>query len=138
MTYYTITLNGTQLRVMQHALEVWERMMMGQFWDFTEDLSEATHDYRDESGHIASDELFNQYINDRDDAKQMMELAHKRCCGNSWLKQKTPDMLIAEDMWVAMRYKMWKDRPEPKRHDTVDGRAPLHLGGEPPIKIEGG
>ena len=131
---YTITLNDNQLRVLQHAVEVWERTMMGQFWDYTEELAMATHDYWNKDGEINNVE-FDLYIKDRDGAKYMMEAAYKRCCGWKSLQQKTDDMLTAEDMWTAMRYKMWQDRPEPKSHDTVDGRPPLHLGGEPPIKI---
>lgn len=56
-------------------------------------------------------------------------LAHNR-------KNKTDDMMIAEDIWTEMRYQMWDDKPEPKSHSPVDSRKPLKISNEPDAKIE--
>lgn len=129
---YKIEFTENQFKTVQRALEMWERMMMGQFMDFADEL--ALNGYRYDKSDPDNDEKFNKYIDRRNESQELMEKAYRAACPVS--QNKTYDMLTIEDIWVAMRYQMWQDRPEPKPHDTVDSRKPFGVSDEPIPKIE--
>lgn len=131
MKQYDLTLTEGQIVVMSTALEWFFRMQMGQYFDFATELAKNGYEYDKENPN--NDQLFREYIYRRDECQEHMELAYRiaqpRICNC------TEDMNIAIDMWQAIRYFRWKERPEPKPHDTVDSRPPLHRSSEPPIQI---
>ena len=129
---YRIELTENQFKTVQHGLETWERMMMGQFMDFADEL--ALNGYNYDKSDPENDEKFKAYIERRNECRELMERAYRAACPVP--QNKTDDMLVIEDIWAAMRYQMWKDRPEPKSHDTVDSRKPMGVSNEPIPKIE--
>lgn len=129
---YNIELTETQFKTVRNALEMWERMMMGQFFDYADEV--ALNGYVYDKNDPENIEKFRLYIERRDECAERMEKAYKIACPKQ--QNKTEDMLIIEDIWVAMRYQMWKDRLEPKPYDTVDSRKQLGISGEPILNIE--
>ena len=131
MKQYKLTMTGEQLVVMSTALEWFFRLQMGQFFDYATEIAKDGYEYDKENPD--NDRLFNEYIFRRDECQEHMEIAYRiaqpRVCNC------TEDMNIAIDMWQAIRYYRWKERPEPKPYDTVDSRPPLHRSSEPPIQI---
>lgn len=50
---------------------------------------------------------------------------------------KTNEMMISEDIWMAIRHKLWEDAKQENKHDYCMGdRAPLGISQEPIPKIE--
>ena len=132
---YTITLNKTQLKIIQKALEWFFRLQMGQFFDYADEIAlngEDVFNHNDPD----HERKFNEYIWRRNDAKEAFEKAF-RIAQPKLFCQKTEDMMIAEDMWRVIRHKFWLDRPEPKSHITVDSDEPIFFACEPPIKVKG-
>lgn len=131
MKQYNLTMTEGQLAVAFTALEWFFRMQMGQFFDYATELAKDGYEYDKENPD--NDKLFNEYIYRRDECQEHMQIAYRiaqpRVCNC------TEDMNIAIDMWQAIRYFRWKERPEPKPYDTVDSRPPLHRSSEPPIQI---
>lgn len=107
---YKLTLTNNQLRVVQKALEAWERMNMGQFWDFADEIAEVGTDFNPE--HPDHKRIFDDYIDRRDRAREKFDQAFREA--QPYSQPKTDDMLIAQDIWMQIRHKRWKDRPEPK------------------------
>lgn len=131
MKQYNLTMTEEQLVVMSTALEWFFRLQMGQFFDYATEIAKDGYEYDKENPD--NDRLFNEYIFRRDECQEHMQIAYRiaqpRVCNC------TEDMNIAIDMWQAIRYFRWKERPEPKPYDTVDSRPPLHRSSEPPVQI---
>lgn len=111
---YKLTVTENQLRVIQKALESWERLCMGQFWEFADEIAVVGTDLSPE--HPEHDRIFDDYIDRRDRARELFDQAFREA--RPYSQEKTSDMLIAEDIWMAIRHKRWKDRPEPKPHEV--------------------
>lgn len=132
MKQYDLTLTEGQLVVMFTALEQFFRLQMGQFFDYATEIAKDGYEYDKENPD--NDRLFREYICRRESCQEHMNLAY-RIARPRGVSNCTEDMNIAIDMWQAIRYFRWKERPEPKPHDTVDSRPPLHRSSEPPIQI---
>lgn len=131
---YTLTVTPTQLAVIQTALEDYFRTRMGQYFDLSSDLAGVfEHDIDD----IDSREKCAR----RDAAKSLMEGAYAICWPPERMRRmdymtKSPEMLIAEDIWGVIRHERWKDRPDEEKSGwTTDSDEPLHLGSEPPVRV---
>lgn len=129
---YRIELTENQARVVQNALESYLRLRMGQFFDYADEIAHAGYEYDKENPN--NSELFNDYINRRNEAEEIFNHAFR--IAQPGLQQKTNDMLVSEDIWRAIRYKRWQDREEPKPHNTVDAYPPMRFSNEPLPKIE--
>lgn len=129
---YRIELTETQFKTVRNALEMWERMMMGQFFDYATEIAKNGYEYNKDNPD--NSRKFDDYIIRRNDSQELMDRAYIVACPKP--QSKTDDMRIIEDIWLAMRYQLWEDRPEPKSHDTVDSRKPLKVSDEPIPKIE--
>lgn len=129
---YTITLTESQLTVLNRALEWFFRLQMGQFSEYATEV--AHNGYKYDKDDPENSEKFNAYIERRNASQDMFERAFR--IAQPVLSYKTEDMMVAEDMWASIRYKLWKDKSEPKSHVSVDSYPPLHVSAEPPIGIE--
>lgn len=131
---YTLTVTPTQLAVIQTALEDYFRTRMGQYFDLSSDLAGV---FRPDVDEI---DMWDKCAR-RDAAQRLMDGAYRICqppekMMEKGYRQKTEEMLIAEDIWAVIRHERWKDKPESmKDHWTTDSDEPLHLGPEPPVKI---
>ena len=125
---YTVEMTDEQARVIFVALEEYFRLRMGQVWDFCNDMSEINADLNPENpGH---DKIFQDSITRRDHLEEVMRCFFRIAYEpRGYLEQKTEDMLTAEDLWDAFRFA--------RNPDIVKTRGyPLHVGAEPPVKIE--
>lgn len=122
---YQIKVTDKQLTVIQTALEEYFRLRMGQEFDFTTDFCSMGVDFSQENPD--HNRVFDHYIYRRDAMREVMKAAFRIGYGaKGYLEEKTPDMLIAEDIWDNIRC---------ARGQSQWGR-PLHLGDEPPIEIK--
>ena len=121
---YELKVTEKQLSIIQIALEEYFRLRMGQCFDFTDDFCSMGVDFSQENPN--HDRIFDRYISSRDAMREAMKAAFRIGYGaKGYLEEKTPDMLIAEDVWDAIRYARGQSR----------WGSPLHLGEEPPVKI---
>ena len=124
---YELKVTEKQLSIIQTALEEYFRLRMGQASDFVDDFCSMGVDFSQENPN--HDSIFDRYIGRRDAMREAMKAAFRIGYGaKGYLEKKTPDMLIAEDIWDCIRYARGQGR----------GGSPLHLGDEPPIEIKEG
>lgn len=126
---YELRVNGTQLAVIQDALESYFRVRTGQFFDLAEDVAFAGFDYKEH------DEIdLNSRIARRDAAINLMNAAHRLM--QPMFASKTSEMLVAQDIWSVIRHERWKERPDKdKLQWTVDATEPLNVSGQPRIVV---
>ncbi len=129
---YKLTLTDNQLRVVQKALEAWERMSMGQFWEFADEIAERGTDLNPE--HPDHKRIFDDCIDRRDRARELFDQAFREA--QPYSQPKTDDMLIAEDIWMTIRHKRWQDRPEPKPQFTNESCTVYAMSVEPLPVVE--
>ena len=147
---YKIQLTEEQIRVVQNALEEYFRLRMGQVIDFCDDIAGINTDvYKKVSGSWVKqtnlsnvfnlesnlsanysdiDKAFDSYIHRRNHLEEILKAFFRIAFEpEGYLKQKTEDMLIAEDIWDAIRTKRGLSRW---------GDVSLQLSKEPVPKIE--
>ena len=125
---YTLTVTESQLRVIQNACEEYLRTRLGQFWQLVEDVSEAK-----EFGYVAGELDDERYIK-RDAARVLMDGAYNLLRGP--FKQKSADMLIAEDLYTQIRHYRYMELPANQRSEwCVSFDTPIILSSEPPAEI---
>ena len=118
---YKIELTGEQMRVTKKALEEFFRLRMGQDYDFSDDMACLNY------GFPTEEPEFSKMLARRDHMRELMRaffaiaFEPKGC-----LEQKTDEMLVAEDIWEAIRYARGEGRYE----------SPLHVGPEPFPTVE--
>ena len=133
MAMYELTVTPKQLAVIQAALEDYFRTRMGQYFDLTCDLA-GLFEHGDDIDHT-------DRCSRRDAAQSLMNGAYQICHPPERYRRKgyvgkSPEMMIAEDIWAVIRHERWKDRPDEEKSGwTTDSDEPLHLGPEPPIKV---
>ena len=138
---YKLTVTPKQLAVIQAALENYFRTRMGQYFDLVSDIAFAPKEVWDKTPNSEveeKDEIDNiSEFARRNAAKELMDAAYKVCVPPGMYMPKSPEMLIAEDIWRVIRHQLWKERPpEQKNSWTVDSAEPLHVGSEPSIRME--
>lgn len=122
---YQIKVTDKQLSVIQTALEEYFRLRMGQDMDFASDFCSMGVDFSQENPD--HNRIFAHYVHRRDAMREVMKAAFRIGYGtNGYLEEKTPEMLIAEDIWDSIRFARGMSRWD----------SPLHLGDEPPIEIQ--
>lgn len=125
---YTIEVNEKQLRLIMRMTEEWFRLRMGQETDFCNDMASLNCDLS--PSNPKHEWLFDMYITRRDHLQELMRAFFRIAFEpTGYLKEKTEDMLIAEDIWDAIRCELgvsrWgtalhtSDEPLPKvtRHE---------------------
>ena len=133
MATYNLTVTGEQLRLIWEALEEYERLRMGQWFDFATDV--AANGYVYDKRNPDNDRLFDEYIQRRNSSQELFNRAYRIAAPK--ITQKTESMLIAEDMWTAIRHHLYMERPAEERQGySTAAYPPLHSGSEPRIKIE--
>lgn len=130
---YTITLTDNQLKTVGNALEMWERMMMGQFFDYVDEIAKNGFIYNRQDPD--NRKKFDAYIERRNMALYTLEHGFDLAQPNR--QPKTNEMMISEDIWMAIRHKLWEDAKQENKHDYCMGdRVPLGISQEPIPKIE--
>ena len=130
---YELICTESQLRLIMTALERYFRLGMGQFWSYCDDLCFEGFDYDQPEGERRTAE-FTERIARRDLSMRFFESIYREAIGHK-ARFKTPDEQRIIDIWQTIRYQLWKDKPEPKSHMTVDSDPPLNLSGDAPVVV---
>ena len=118
---YRIELTEQQMRVLRNALEEYFRLRMGQDSDFTDDMACINSEHLDQK--LVFDRMIQRRNHMHDVIKAFFMIAYEP---TGYLLKKTNDMLIAEDIWEAVRYAKGEGR----------FNSPMFVGPEPFPKIE--
>ena len=132
---YILELSEDQAEIIKIALEEYFRLRINQTWDFADDICFDGFDY---GNHTKED--FNERIECRDmfrdELKKLLDAAHPLQFRDGRFREKTIEMLRAQDIWQEIRHRLWKDRYGDKDDWCVDAREPMCMTGEPLPKIE--
>ena len=115
---YRIELTEEQARIMKKAMEEFFRLRMGQDFALSDDMAFLNRDPQKE---------FDMILQRRDHLREITR-AYFRIAfePKGYLEKKSEEMLIAEDVWEAIRY---------ARGEGRDG-SPLHVSQEPFPQVE--
>lgn len=117
---YQIELTEAQVKVVQNALEEYFRLRMGQEWDFCDEMACI-------GGTLPKDEqmrseAFYAFILRRNHLQELMKTFFRIAFEpTGYLKEKTNEMLIAEDIWDSICFARGISR----------WNSVLHIGPEP-------
>lgn len=118
---YRIELTEEQMRITKKALEEFFRLRMGQDFDFSDDMACLNSEFPTEES------AFSKMIARRDHMRELMRAFFAIAFEpKGYLEKKTDEMLVAEDIWEAIRYARGEGRHE----------SPLHVGPEPFPTVE--
>ena len=122
---YQITLTENQLRVVRIALEEYFRLRMGQDMDFCDDIAFMNVDMSQKNPD--HERIFDRAITKRNCMREIMSAFFHVAWGVYGVpEKKTDDMLIAEDIWDAIRIETGISR----------WKSVLHVSSEPVPKIK--
>ena len=131
---YTLELSEEQAEIIKIALEEYFRLRMNQTWDFADDIC-----FEDLKGNHTEEE-FNQCIWNRDmfrdELGKPLNKVHPLHFRGNKFREKTIEMLRAQDIWQVIRHKLWKDRHGDRDDWCVDARKPMPMTDEPLPKME--
>jgi len=115
---YKIELTEEQMRVAEKAIETYMRLLMGQTYEFANELAEINY---------PMNENFGLYITTRDHIEEVMKAVFRVAFGSTGCPtHKTDDGEIAECMWDAIRFARGRSRWD----------SPFPIGSEPSPKVE--
>ena len=125
MKKYKIELTKNQLGVVMGAIEEYFRLRMGQEMDFCDDLAFMYTDLSPDNP--KHDKIFERALSRRDHLRELMRAFFRIAFEpHGYPQSKTEKMLIAEDIWDAVRVATGKSR----------WANPLHVSEEPLPIIE--
>lgn len=129
---YRIEVSEKQLKLIMRALERYFRLNMGQFFDYVDDIAFEGFEYN--KSNPDNGRMFNERIDRRNKAQELFDKAFRVACPLP--TEKSEDTNRAIDIFTTFRYNLWKWKPEPKAHDTVDSNRPLPFVNEELPTIE--
>lgn len=137
---YVLELNQKQAELLSWALNTFPRLIQGQDNAY-QDLLESAWERRCKkvTGRSMDDEFEGGWQKMREDAetfckeikRRFWDLAPNANYGIHY--DESADILW--DIYQALRYEIWKNRPEPKSHFTVDAYMATQFGEEPLAKV---
>ena len=125
---YQLTCTEGQLRIINDAIEMSFRLLLGQYFGYMDDLAFAGFDYKNHS-----EQDLDKRILRRNLGEDLFSVLYRRLFSESREKTQKENALI--EIWETIRHQLWLDREEPKPHGTVDSSPPLLLSGLPPVKV---
>lgn len=136
MKKYTIELTEKQARLLSWACDTFPRLIEGQDHAF-QDLMESAWERRckEATGEMMDEEFEGGWYKMSEDAETFCKEIKKRfwnLAPNANYRihyDETADIIW--DIYQALRYELWKNRPEPKSHSTVDAFPATQFGSEP-------
>ena len=137
---YVLELNQKQAELLSWALDTFPRLIEGQDHAY-QDLLESAWERRckEATGSSMDDEFEGGWYKMREDAetfckeikRRFWDLAPNTDYGIHY--DESADILW--DIYQALRHEIWKNRPEPKSHITVDASPATQFGCEPLAKV---
>lgn len=137
---YIIELNEKQARLLSWALDTFPRLIEGQNRAY-QDLFESAWEKRCKkaTGKMMDDEFEGGWYEMREDAETFCKKIKKRfwdLAPNADYGIHYDDSAdILWDIYQCVRYELWKNRPEPKSHITVDAFPATQFGKESLCKV---
>ena len=132
---YTLELSEQQAEIIKIALEEYFRLRMNQTWDFADDICFEGFDYKNHTK-----EEFDEWVKRRDmfkdELEKLLNKMHPLHFRGNKFREKTIEMLRAQDIWQVVRHRLWKDRHGDKDDWCVDSREPMPMTDEPLPKME--
>lgn len=132
---YTLELSEKQAEIIKIALEEYFRLRMNQTWDFADDICFEGFDYKNHTK-----EEFDEWVKRRDmfkdELEKLLNKVHPLHFRGNKFREKTIEMLRAQDIWQVVRHRLWKDRNGDKDDWCVDSREPMPMTDEPLPKME--
>ena len=136
MKKYIIELNERQAQLLSWALNTFPRLIEGQSSAY-QDLLESAWERRCKkaTGKMMDDEFEGGWQKMREDAEAFCKEIKKRFWGLAPNAEygihydESADILW--DIYQCLRFELWKNRPEPKSHMTVDAFPATGFGEEP-------
>lgn len=117
---YTLEVTEKQIRIMEDALEEYFRLRMGQAFDFCDEMAQIGRDLK------LDDISFGSYINRREHLRELMRAFFGIALEPfGVLEEKTEPMMIAEDMWDAIKLATGRSRWD----------KPLRISEEPYMRV---
>ena len=137
---YVLELNQKQAELLSWALDTFPRLIEGQNHAY-QDLLESAWERRCKkaTGRSMDDEFEGGWQKMREDAetfckeikRRFWDLAPNANYGIHY--DESADILW--DIYATLRYEIWKNKPEPKSHFTVDAYLATQFGKEPLAKV---
>lgn len=137
---YIIELTEKQARLLSYVCDQFPRLIEGQSHAY-QDIFEMAWEKRckDATGKMMDDEFEGGWQKMREDAENTCKEIKRRF----WNLAPNTDYGIhydesADILWdiyQCLRYELWKNRPEPKPHYTVDAFPATQFGKEPLAKV---
>ena len=132
---YTLEISEKQAEIIKIALEEYFRLRMNQTLDFADDICFDGFDYKNRTK-----EEFNERIERRnmfhDELGTLLNVVHPLQFRDGRFREKTIEMLRAQDIWQVIRDRLWKDRHGDQDDWCVDSREPMCISGEPLPKMD--
>lgn len=117
---YELLVSENQLRIIRVALEEYFRLRMGQPSDFCIDMASINTDLSPDNPNHKR--LFNRFLARRDHLEELMRCFFRIAFEpRGYLEAKTEDMLVAEDIWDAIRCAIGISRFEVPLHVSKEG-----------------
>jgi hypothetical protein len=125
---YQLTCTEGQLRLINDAIEGYFRLLLGQYFDYADEIAFAGFDYENHS-----EDDFDERILRRNLAMELFDAIYQRLFPA--VRENTPTENALIDIWGTIRHQLWLDREEPKPHGTVDSSPPLLRSELPPVEV---
>ena len=124
---FTIEVNSDQAALFKDVLEEYFRLRMNQWFDFSTEVAQNGYVYNKDDPE--NSKKFNAYIKRRNEAKEAFEAAMAMIRTRN--TPQSDNMLIAQDIWQVLRYRLYLDRGGDPHAAVVDARQPLPVSDEP-------
>lgn len=125
---YELTCTEGQLRLINDAIEGYFRLLLGQYFDYADEIAFAGFDYNNHS-----EQDFDERIMRRNLAMELFDAIYQRLFPAA--RENTPTENALIDIWGTIRHQLWLGREEPKPHGTVDSSPPLLRSELPPVEV---
>lgn len=124
---FTIEVNSEQAALFKGVLEEYFRLRMNQWFDFSTEVAQNGYVFNKDDPD--NRQKFDAYIKRRNEAKEAFETAMAMIRPRNTTQ--SDEMLIAQDIWQVLRYRLYLDRGGDPHAAVVDARQPLPVSEEP-------
>lgn len=124
---FALELGQEHAELVKVILEEYFRLRLNQWFDYATEVSCNGYVYDKEDPD--NDNKFSAYIKRRDASKEKFEKAMQMLVPR--YGRQTEDMLIAQDIWQVIRYRLYLDKGGDPNGAVVDARPPMQISQEP-------
>lgn len=125
--HITLEMDQGQTEFVQMVLEEYFRLRLNQWFEFATEV--ACNGYVYDKEDPDNGKKFSAYLKRRDASKEKFEKAMQMLVPR--YGRQTEDMLIAQDIWQVIRYRLYLDNGGDPNGAVVDARPPMQISQEP-------